>query len=70
MALSAGLAIAVSLCILSFQIASVSGNFLDGFHHVKYTLQKRTHHKRYNTKQSFSSCEYRRDAGIYDVGGS
>jgi len=42
-ALSAGLAIAVSMCLLSFQIAAISGNFWDGFSHIKYTLQKRTH---------------------------
>jgi hypothetical protein len=42
-ALSAGLAIAVSLCILCFQIATVSGNFSDGVKHLVYSLQKRTH---------------------------
>ena len=42
-AISAGLAIAVSVCILSFQVASVSGNFSDGFHYLIWSLQKRTH---------------------------
>jgi len=42
-AMSACLAIAVSLCILFFQIASVSGSFMDGFNHITYTLMKRTH---------------------------
>ncbi len=66
-AMSAGLAIAVSLCILSFQIASVSGNFLDGFHHVLYTVEKRTHRQRWSSKQSVSSCEYRRSQSPYAV---
>jgi len=42
-ALCSGLAIAVSVCILSAQIGSASGNFLDGFKHLSYALQKRTH---------------------------
>jgi hypothetical protein len=42
-ALSAGLAIAVSVSILSFQIASISGNYWDGLHTITYSLQKRTH---------------------------
>ncbi len=41
--MGACLAIAVSMCILSLQIASISGNFLDGYRHLTYTFQKRTH---------------------------
>lgn len=41
-ALCAGFAIALSVGILNFQIASVSGNFLAGFNHLTYTLGKRT----------------------------
>jgi hypothetical protein len=54
-AISAGLAIAVSLCILSFQIASVSGNFLDGVHHVIYSLEKRTHANSANPNHQFAA---------------
>lgn len=41
--IGAGLAIAVSVFILTFQIASVSGSLLDGLSHVTYSLKKRTH---------------------------
>jgi hypothetical protein len=37
------LALFLSLMILSFQIASVKGNVLDGFEHIVFSLAKRTH---------------------------
>ena len=37
------LAIFLNFTILCFQIASVKGNFMDGVHHIFYTLQKRTY---------------------------
>ena len=42
-ALGSSLSILLSFIILCFQIASVQGNFLDGVHHIVYSLEKRTY---------------------------